>query len=130
MLDILRRSEVMAKPAAWDAGNALGDDTHERVIASAALGVISVSGHSLTDYARGGSAVESVWITAQEHGLAVQSVSSALLYAHDDVDFRELSPAFAGGCAICNTISPSWPTPGQESRRCWYSGLVAHRDRR
>jgi hypothetical protein len=67
---------------------------------------------------------------AQEHGLAVQSVSSALLYAHDDVDFRELSPAFAGGCAICNTISPSWPTPGQESRRCWYSGLVAHRDRR
>jgi hypothetical protein len=96
MLDILRRSEVMAKPAAWDAGNALGDDTHERVIASAALGVISVSGHSLTDYARGGSAVESVWITAQEHGLAVQPVSSAFLHAHDDEDLRELSPAFAG----------------------------------
>ncbi|MFL6082917.1 MAG: hypothetical protein ACJ74F_06850 [Mycobacterium sp.] len=34
---------------------------------------------------------------AQEHGLAVQSVSSAFLYAHDDVDLRELSPAFAGG---------------------------------
>jgi hypothetical protein len=96
MLDILRRSEVMANLAAWDAGTALGDDTYERVIASAAVGVISVSGQSLTDYARGGSAAESVWITAQQHGLAVQPVSPAFLYAHGGEDLRELSPAFAG----------------------------------
>jgi hypothetical protein len=96
MLDILRRSEVMANLAAWDAGTALGDDTYGRVTASAAVGVISVSGHSLTDYARGGSAAESVWITAQQHGLAVQPVSPPFLYAHGDEDLRELSPAFAG----------------------------------
>jgi molybdopterin/thiamine biosynthesis adenylyltransferase len=96
MLDILRRSEVMANLAAWNAGTALGDDTLDRVSASAALGVISISGHSLTDYARGGSAVESVWITAQQHGLAVQPISPAFLYAHGDEDLRELSPAFAG----------------------------------
>jgi hypothetical protein len=96
MLDILRRSEVMANLAAWHAGTALGDDTYERVIASAAIGVISVSGQSLSDYARGGSAGESVWITAQQHGLAVQPVSPAFLYAHGDEDLRELSPAFAG----------------------------------
>jgi molybdopterin/thiamine biosynthesis adenylyltransferase len=96
MLDILRRSEVMANLAAWNAGTALGDDTYERVTGSAALGVISVAGKSLTDYARGGSAVESVWITAQQHGLAVQPVSPAFLYAHDDEDLRELSAAFAG----------------------------------
>lgn len=96
MLDILRRSEVMANLAAWDAGSALGDDTYERVAASSGIGVISVPGHSLIDYARGGSAAESVWITAQEHGLAVQPVSPAFLYAHDDDDLRELSPAFAG----------------------------------
>ena len=96
MLDILRRSEVMANLAAWHAGTALGDDTYERVIASAAIGIISVSGRRLTDYARGGSAAESVWITAQQHGLAVQPVSPAFLYAHDDEDLRELSPAFAG----------------------------------
>ena len=95
MLDILRRSEVMANLAAWDAGTALGDDTYERVTASAAVGVISVFGQSLTDYARGGSAAESVWIRAQQHGLAVQPVSPAFLYAHDDEDLRELSPAFA-----------------------------------
>jgi hypothetical protein len=96
MLDILRRSEVMANLAAWDAGTALGDDTYERVSASAAIGVISVLGQSLTDYARGGSGAESVWIRAQQHGLAVQPVSPAFLYAHDDEDLRELSPAFAG----------------------------------
>jgi molybdopterin/thiamine biosynthesis adenylyltransferase len=96
MLEVLRRSEVMANLAAWNAGTALGDDTYERVTASAAIGVISVAGTSLTDYARGGSAAESVWITAQQHGLAVQPVSPAFLYAHDDEDLRELSPSFAG----------------------------------
>jgi hypothetical protein len=85
----------MANLAAWDAGTGLGDDTYGRVTASAAIGVISVPGRSLTDYARGGSAVESVWIRAQQHGLAVQPVSPAFLYANDDDDFRELSPAFA-----------------------------------
>ncbi|GAC1398953.1 MAG: Rv1355c family protein [Mycobacterium sp.] len=96
MLDILRRPEVMANLAAWDAGTALGDDTHERVSASAAIGVISVRGESLTDYARGGSAAESVWITAQQHGLAVQPVSPVFLYAQGNEDLCELSSAFAG----------------------------------
>jgi hypothetical protein len=95
MLDVLRRSDVMANLAAWDAGTALGDDTYARVAASAAVGVISVPGQSLIDYARGGSAVESVWIRAQQHGLAVQPVSPAFLYAQLDEDLRELSPAFA-----------------------------------
>jgi hypothetical protein len=95
MLDILRRSDVMANLATWDAGTALGDDTYSRVTASAAVGVISVRGQTLTDYARGGSAVEAVWIRAQQHGVAVQPVSPAFLYAHDDEDLRELSPAFA-----------------------------------
>jgi hypothetical protein len=96
MLDILRRPEVMANIAAWDAGTALGDDTYARVTASAAIGVISVRGQTLTDYARGGSAAESVWIAAQRHGIAVQPVSPAFLYAHSDEDLHELSPAFAG----------------------------------
>ncbi len=96
LLDILRRPEVMAMLAKWQAGSALGDDTYERVTASSAVGVVSVAGRSLMDYARGGAAVESVWVTAQQHGLAVQPVSPAFLYAHDDEDLRELSPAFAG----------------------------------
>ena len=96
VLDILRRPEVMANLAAWDAGTALGDDTYERVNASAALGVVSVPGQALTDYARGGSAAESVWITAQQLGFAVQPVSPVFLYAHGDEDLRGLSSAFAG----------------------------------
>jgi molybdopterin/thiamine biosynthesis adenylyltransferase len=94
-LDILRRPEVMAHLARWDAGTALGEDTRERVRASAAVGVVSVRGHTLTDYARGGSAVEAVWIIAQQHGLAVQPVSPVFLYAHHDDELRDLSPSFA-----------------------------------
>jgi hypothetical protein len=96
LIDILRRPEVMANLAAWNAGTGLGEDTRERVAASAAVGVISVYGDSLADYARGGSAVESIWIRAQQRGLAVQPVSPAFLYAHGDDDLRELSTPFAG----------------------------------
>lgn len=94
-LDILRRPEVMELLAQWDAGTALGDDGRDRVQSSAAIGVVSVAGQTLTDYARGGSAVEAVWIRAQQYGLAVHPVSPVFLYAHNDDDLRELSPGFA-----------------------------------
>lgn len=94
MLDILRRPEVMAQLAAWDGGAALGDDTYDRVTACAAIGVVSVQGHRLVDYARAGSAVESVWVTAQQRGLGVQPVSPVFLYAVNAEDLRGLSPTF------------------------------------
>lgn len=93
-LEILRRPEVMACLAEWDAGAALGDDMAQRVRTSSALAVVSVDGHELADYARGGSAVEAVWIAAQRAGLAVQPVSPAFLYAHDALELTELSPTF------------------------------------
>lgn len=95
MLDVLRRPEVMNHLKAWDGGRALGDDTARRVRECAGLAVISVAGRRLTDYARAGAAVESVWIRAEQHGLAVQPVSPPFLYAHDARDRRRVSPAFA-----------------------------------
>uniref|UniRef100_UPI003899F685 Rv1355c family protein n=1 Tax=Mycobacterium sp. HUMS_1102779 TaxID=3383487 RepID=UPI003899F685 len=95
VLDIFRRPDVMANLADWHAGSALGEDTRRRVSTSCAVAVVSVAGDSLTDYARGGSAVEAVWIVAQRHGLAVQPISPAFLYARDRSDLAELSPAFA-----------------------------------
>lgn len=94
-LEILRRPEVMAHLAQWGAGAALGADTHGRICASSALAVLSVQGRTLTDYARGGAGLEAAWIVAQQRGLAVQPVSPVFLYAHDQDDLRELSPAFA-----------------------------------
>jgi molybdopterin/thiamine biosynthesis adenylyltransferase len=95
VLDILRRPDVMAHLARWNAGTALCEDTRRRVLASSAVGVISVSGSTLTGYAHGGSAVEAVWITAQQRGLAVQPVSPVFLYACDADDLTELSMSFA-----------------------------------
>ncbi|WP_297700804.1 Rv1355c family protein [Mycobacterium sp.] len=95
VLGILRRPDVMAELAQWDAGSALGEPTRERILASSALAVISVPGHALRDYAKGGSAVELVWILAQKQGLSVQPVSPAFLYANSRPDFDELSPRFA-----------------------------------
>ena len=42
LLDILRRPEVMALLAEWNAGAVLGADTRARVAASSALAVVSV----------------------------------------------------------------------------------------
>jgi molybdopterin/thiamine biosynthesis adenylyltransferase len=95
MLELLRRPEVMAQLADWNAGEALGDDMRDRVRASSALAVITVTGGALRDYAAGGSAAEAVWVHAQQRGLAVQPISPAWLYAHDTADRTKLSARFA-----------------------------------
>jgi hypothetical protein len=95
VFDVLKRPEVMARLAQWNAGTALGADTRLRVMASSAIAVISVPGSTLTDFARGGSAAEAVWIAAQQHGLAVQPISPVFLYARDAEDLTELSTPFA-----------------------------------
>ena len=43
VLDILKRPDVMAHLARWNAGTALGEDTRRRVLASSAVAVISVA---------------------------------------------------------------------------------------
>jgi molybdopterin/thiamine biosynthesis adenylyltransferase len=91
---ILRRPEVMANLARWNAGSALGEGTRRQVAASSALAAISVPGDSLADYVRGGSAVEAVWITAQQCGLSVQPISPVFLYARGLDDLAGVSTAF------------------------------------
>jgi molybdopterin/thiamine biosynthesis adenylyltransferase len=95
VLDILRRPDVMAHLADWNAGSALGEDTRDRILASSALAVISVPGQALRDYAKGGAAVELVWIIAQQRKLSVQPVSPVFLYAHDRAEIDQLSTTFA-----------------------------------
>ncbi|MGH3580812.1 MAG: Rv1355c family protein, partial [Mycobacterium sp.] len=70
--------------------------TRDRVVAGSALAVVSIAGHTLSDYARAGEAVEALWIAAQLHGLAVQPVSPAFLYAHEDNELVSLTPTFPG----------------------------------
>jgi molybdopterin/thiamine biosynthesis adenylyltransferase len=95
VIDILKRPDVMAHLAQWKAGTALGADTRLRVLASSAIAVISVAGSTLSDFARGGSASEAVWITAQQNGLAVQPISPVFLYARDAKDLTASSTFFA-----------------------------------
>ncbi len=95
LLGILRRADVMALLQQWNGGGALGEDTRRRLSASSAVGVVSVPKGTLTDYARGGSAAEAVWVTAQQCGLAVQPVSPVYLYAHNRGDLMTLSAPFS-----------------------------------
>lgn len=94
VVDILRRPDVMAHLARWNAGSALGEGTRRQVAESSALAVISVPGGSLTDYARGGSAAEAIWILAQQRGLAVQPMSPIFLYARCRDELDRVSAAF------------------------------------
>jgi nitroreductase len=95
ILEVLRRPDVMAHLAEWNLGSALGDDMRDRVLASSALAVITVTGHRLLDYARGGSAVEAVWILAQQKGVSVQPLSPVFIHALSNADLEELSASFA-----------------------------------
>lgn len=44
LMDIVRRADVMAYLAEWDAGSALGDGMRDEVLASSALAVLTVTG--------------------------------------------------------------------------------------
>jgi hypothetical protein len=92
--DLLRRPEVMANLARWNAGSALGEGTRRQVAASSALAVISVPGGSLADYAHGGAAAEAVWIIAEQRGLAIQPMSPIFLYARGRDDLAAVSTTF------------------------------------
>jgi molybdopterin/thiamine biosynthesis adenylyltransferase len=94
VIDIVKRPDVVAHLAKWNAGIALGEGTRRRVLAGSAVAVISVAGGTLTDYARGGSATEAAWIVAQQRGFAVQPISPVFLYARDAEDLSELSTSF------------------------------------
>jgi molybdopterin/thiamine biosynthesis adenylyltransferase len=95
VLEIMRRYDVMRLLAQWDAGNALGDDVRDRVRATSAIGLVTVQGRELADFARGGSAAEAVWIMAQQLGLSVHPVSPVFLHAVYRDDLALLSPHFA-----------------------------------
>jgi hypothetical protein len=94
-LDVVRRPEVMDLLASWDTGDALGDDTRDRLASSSAVAVVVVNGTGAADFVRGGSATESAWIAAEEQGLAVHPVSPVFIYAHEKDDFVELSNQYA-----------------------------------
>ncbi|GAB1812851.1 Rv1355c family protein [Mycobacterium sp. MUNTM1] len=99
LMDIVRRPDVMAYLAEWNAGSALGDGMRDEVLGSSALAVLTVTGGRLGDYVRGGSAVEAVWIVAQREGLAVRPLSPVFLHARNTADLYELSAVFAGELA-------------------------------
>jgi len=99
-VDILRRPDVMANLARWNAGFALGEDTHRRIAGSSAMAVVTVTGRSLLDYVHGGCGVEAVWITAQQQGLTVAPISPIFLYAHGRRDLDEVSTPFANELSV------------------------------
>ncbi|BDX33334.1 hypothetical protein TUM20985_38810 [Mycobacterium antarcticum] len=102
-LEILRRPDVMAELSVWGGGEILGDETAAGLRASSGLAVLRATGRNLTDYARGGAAVEATWIAAQELGLAVQPISPPFLYATNDAELQNVSPKHAEELAELQT---------------------------
>ncbi len=95
-LAVARRADVMATLAEWrGAGSALGDNTRDRITASSAVAVLTVSGDSPSDYLGGGRALERMWIRAGQCHLGVHPVSPVFLYARSDRDRSSLSEEFS-----------------------------------
>lgn len=135
VIDILKRPDVMAHLAQWKAGTALGADTRIRLLASSAIAVISVTASALTDFARGGSAAEALWITAQQHGLAVQPISPVFLYTCNSDELTALSKSFADELAkLQHEFRQLACIPSGSSvalvLRCTFSGQASVRSRR
>ncbi|MFC9786486.1 Rv1355c family protein [Rhodococcus sp. NPDC127528] len=104
-LRVLCRPDAMAALAEWGLGSSLGVASRDRIVSSSALAAVVVGGSGSVDFVRGGCAVESVWITAEEHGLAVQPISPVFLYGVAEDELAELAPGYAGELA---TGSREW----------------------
>ena len=73
----------------------------EHICSGSALGVVTVQGDTLLDFARGGAAVEATWIAAQQRGLAVQPISPVFFARGGG------SRAVANVSALCTRPRPS-----------------------
>lgn len=62
----------------WNGGGAFKKLTKKTVDSSGAVGILSMSGNSLTDYFNGGRILERIWLTANLNGLAFQPISASL----------------------------------------------------
>jgi molybdopterin/thiamine biosynthesis adenylyltransferase/nitroreductase len=89
-LAVARRPDIMRHLASWNAGNALGEVTHDRVRSSSALAVVTTEGKGTENYLRGGAAVERIWLTAERAGLAIQPVSPVFIFADERADYASL----------------------------------------
>ncbi len=79
MIRMLRRFGVARVMGKLGAGKAFIASNRQALAASSAFAVVTIPGHSLTDYLQGGRAMERVWLTATSLGLAFQPLA-ALTY--------------------------------------------------
>lgn len=94
------RPDVVGLLRDWSAGAGLGAYTADRVVASAAVAVVTfptptADGTDLIAYARAGEVLQRVWIEAERSGLAVQPVSPVFLFARQSAELYAVSPGFA-----------------------------------
>lgn len=89
-LAVIRRADVMAELARWDAGQALGNSSRGLVNSSSVLGVVTTDQATPGGFVTGGCAVERLWLAAERAGLAVQPVSPVFLYARQPEEFLSL----------------------------------------
>lgn len=99
-LRVLCRADAMEALADWGLGQSLGAASRDRIRSSTALVAVVVNGTDPADFVRGGCAVESVWITAEDHGLAVQPISPVFLYGPEEGELAGLAPAYTAELAV------------------------------
>ncbi len=87
---ILRRPDVMARLSQWDGGRRLGEDTTNRLTQSAGLLVVSANGTTRADYARGGMALQRLWLEATRRKIGLQPISPIFGYAHEAEELIDL----------------------------------------
>lgn len=103
ILGIIRRSDVMAELAAWNAGHALGTRVGTLITSAAGLAAITIPHGTPADYVRGGHAMQSVWIAATAAGLAAQPVVPLFTFTHTDAELTALAGPYTDRIATAQT---------------------------
>jgi len=79
-LKLVRDPEVVRLLAEWRGGKALEKIARKAIASASAVGLITMPAYSPANYLAGGRAVQRMWLTATQHGIAMQPMLAAVLH--------------------------------------------------
>ncbi len=80
LLKMAKNPDVIKLLTEWKGGQALEYSLRSATNTASAIGLISMPGHSSTDYIAGGRAMERMWLTATKNNIAVHPLMTSLFF--------------------------------------------------
>lgn len=91
LIQLLRRRDILECLSEWNVGSRLGDFARRGFRNSAGVVILAVDGKKLSDYVRGGFAMELVWLEATGLGIWMQPMHPLFGFSQSEEDLIDVA---------------------------------------